>query len=155
MSDSSQPHEPQHTRPPYWLTIREGKDFVSSQHFTQTCSFPSPSLELLFHGNISLKARSTQGSQSHWEKAKVLLSCLCDSLLQGESEACYQGQTSHVPLSFLYLTLLLVTNSKFIREGARLTVQFGHSVMSGSLRPHELQHARPPCPSPTHYYGCQ
>ena len=28
-------------------------------------------------------------------------------------------------------------------------VQFGHSVMSDSLRPHELQHARPSCPSPT------
>ena len=24
-----------------------------------------------------------------------------------------------------------------------------HSVVSDSLRPHELQHARPPCPSPT------
>jgi len=28
-------------------------------------------------------------------------------------------------------------------------VQFSLSVMSNSLRPHELQHARPPCPSPT------
>ena len=28
-------------------------------------------------------------------------------------------------------------------------VQFSRSVMSNSLRPHELQHARPPCPSPT------
>ena len=27
-------------------------------------------------------------------------------------------------------------------------VQFSHSVMSDPLRPHELQHARPPCPSP-------
>ena len=27
-------------------------------------------------------------------------------------------------------------------------VQFSHSVVSDSLRPHELQHARPPCPSP-------
>ena len=27
--------------------------------------------------------------------------------------------------------------------------QFSHSVMSNSLRPHELQHARPPCLSPT------
>ena len=26
--------------------------------------------------------------------------------------------------------------------------QFSHSVMSNSLRPHESQHARPPCPSP-------
>ena len=30
-----------------------------------------------------------------------------------------------------------------------VSVQFSHSVMSDSLWPHELQHARPPCPSPT------
>ena len=29
------------------------------------------------------------------------------------------------------------------------SVQFSRSVMSNSLRPHESQHARPPCPSPT------
>ena len=29
------------------------------------------------------------------------------------------------------------------------SVQFSRSVMFNSLRPHELQHARPPCPSPT------
>ena len=29
-------------------------------------------------------------------------------------------------------------------------VQFSRSVMSDSLRPHGLQHARLPCPSPTH-----
>ena len=28
------------------------------------------------------------------------------------------------------------------------SVQFSHSVVSDSLRPHEPQHARPPCPSP-------
>ena len=28
--------------------------------------------------------------------------------------------------------------------------QFSHSVVSNLLRPHESQHARPPCPSPTH-----
>ena len=28
-------------------------------------------------------------------------------------------------------------------------VQFSHSVMSHSLKPHGLQHSRPPCPSPT------
>ena len=28
-------------------------------------------------------------------------------------------------------------------------IQFSCSVVSDSLRPHELQHARPPCPSPT------
>ena len=30
-----------------------------------------------------------------------------------------------------------------------VSVQFSHSVMSDSLWPHEPQHARPPCPSPT------
>ena len=30
-----------------------------------------------------------------------------------------------------------------------VSVQFSHSVVSDSLRPHESQHARPPCPSPT------
>ena len=29
------------------------------------------------------------------------------------------------------------------------SIQFSRSVMSNSLRPHESQHARPPCPSPT------
>ena len=29
------------------------------------------------------------------------------------------------------------------------SVQFSHSVVSNSLRPHESQHTRPPCPSPT------
>ena len=29
------------------------------------------------------------------------------------------------------------------------SVQFSRSVMSDTLRPHESQHARPPCPSPT------
>ena len=30
-----------------------------------------------------------------------------------------------------------------------LSVQFSHSVVSDSLRPHESQHTWPPCPSPT------
>ena len=34
----------------------------------------------------------------------------------------------------------------FVLEGS---VQFSCSVVSDSLRPHESQHARPPCPSPT------
>ena len=30
------------------------------------------------------------------------------------------------------------------------SVQFSHSLVSDSLRPHESQHSRPPYPSPTH-----
>ena len=41
-----------------------------------------------------------------------------------------------------------------IRDGAGedqiiISDQISRSVVSDSLRPHELQHARPPCPSPT------
>ena len=37
-----------------------------------------------------------------------------------------------------------------VRNGWRCySVQFSFSVVSDSLWPHELQHARPPCPSPT------
>ena len=32
---------------------------------------------------------------------------------------------------------------------ASVSVQISHSVVSDSLRPHGLQHAMPPCPSPT------
>ena len=32
---------------------------------------------------------------------------------------------------------------------SRLSVQFSRSLVSDSLQPHESQHARPPCPSPT------
>ena len=34
-------------------------------------------------------------------------------------------------------------------KGTFSSVQFSRSVMSDSLRPHKLQHTRPPCPSPT------
>ena len=36
----------------------------------------------------------------------------------------------------------------WLEFGSTFTVQFS-SIMSNSLRPHESQHARPPCPSPT------
>ena len=36
-----------------------------------------------------------------------------------------------------------------ILEWVAISVQFSHSVLSDSLLPHESQHARPPCPSPT------
>ena len=39
---------------------------------------------------------------------------------------------------------VMVTNGRLI-----ISAQFSHSVVSDSLQPHELQHSRPPCPSPT------
>ena len=44
----------------------------------------------------------------------------------------------------LPISSLLSLSNRFFSS-----VQFSRSVVSDSLRPHELQHARPPCPSPT------
>ena len=38
--------------------------------------------------------------------------------------------------------------SHHIPSGSFSSVQYSHSVMSDSLRPHGLQYAKPPCPSP-------
>ena len=40
-------------------------------------------------------------------------------------------------------------NVNFCKENKFSTVQFSHSVVSNSLQPHEPQHTRLPCPSPT------
>ena len=40
-------------------------------------------------------------------------------------------------------------NFRSLKNHMRALVQFSRSVVSDSLRPHESQHARPPCPSPT------
>ena len=51
-----------------------------------------------------------------------------------------------VQLSHPYMTTgktIALTSDQFS------SVQFSRSVMSNSLRPHESQHSRPPCPSPS------
>ena len=46
-------------------------------------------------------------------------------------------------------TQVSCTAGRFFTSWAPSSVQFSRSVMSGSLRPHESQHTRSPCPSPT------
>ena len=47
---------------------------------------------------------------------------------------------------FHYMSLIIEQTNIYTLFSS---VQFSLSVMSDSLWPHELQHARPPCPSPT------
>ena len=47
---------------------------------------------------------------------------------------------------FCFIILLRILASYIHQE---YSVQFSRSVMSDSLGPHESQHARPPCPTPT------
>ena len=51
-----------------------------------------------------------------------------------------------------YLRIYLFNRNFSEKEGSlpsSFSFQFSRSVVSNSLRPHELQPARPPCPSPT------
>ena len=49
--------------------------------------------------------------------------------------------------------MIIMLNEAWLQRpqlaGVFPSVQFSHSVVSDSLRPHGLQHARLPCPSPT------
>ena len=44
---------------------------------------------------------------------------------------------------------LNIQKTKIIASSPIQSVHFSHSVVSDSLRPHGLQHTRPPCPTPT------
>ena len=44
---------------------------------------------------------------------------------------------------------LNIQKTKIMASGPISSVQFSRSVVSDSLPPHESQHTRPPCPSPT------
>ena len=51
-----------------------------------------------------------------------------------------------VPLGYFEKAVILLKHIQYVPLSS---VQFSRSVVSDSLRPHEPQHARPPCPSPT------
>ena len=51
--------------------------------------------------------------------------------------------------TFFGIALLWDWNENTFSSPVATAVQFSCSVMSDSLQPHGLQHARPPCPSPT------
>ena len=55
-----------------------------------------------------------------------------------------------ISLCFISVTYnVIISYISIKKEDKYSSVQFSCSVMSDSLQPHGLQHARPPCPSPT------
>ena len=60
-----------------------------------------------------------------------------------------QGPNAHL-LCLLHWQVNALPLSHLVNFNYQIhSLQFSHSVMTDSLRPHEPQHARPPCPSPT------
>ena len=88
--------------------------------------------------NIQKTKIMASGPITSWQIDEETVETVADFILGG-SKITADGDCSHEIKRRLLLGRKVVTN----------LVQFIHSVVSDSLRPHELQHARPPCPSPT------
>ena len=69
-------------------------------------------------------------------------------------EGARRGRTEHSVAKDRNVLFLSTSNQFKMKKGELVqpqfsSVQFSRSVVSDSFRPHESQHARPPCPSPT------
>ena len=72
-----------------------------------------------------------------------LMSLLCQELLS------FSLKETTFQVLFLFSSFQIYYSCSMKLLNKLSSVQFSHSVVSDSLRPHESQHARPPCPSPT------
>ena len=72
-----------------------------------------------------------------WQIDEKTMETVTDFVFLG-SKITAEGNCSHEIKRRLLLGRKTMTNLS--------SVQFSHSIVSNSLRPHETQHARPPCP---------
>ena len=62
---------------------------------------------------------------------------------------CRKWKNTNHKIKIDKLNCLIVKSQLLVIKILVQSVQFSHSVVSDSLQPHGLQHAWPPCPSPT------
>ena len=76
----------------------------------------------------------------------IIIMCLCLTIQHQNT----LGKTNHRTERRYKSTIIVGDfNTPLSMIDRFSSVQFSRSVVSNSLRPHELQHTRPPCPSPT------
>ena len=90
--------------------------------------------------NIQKTKIMASGPITSWEIDGETVETVADFIFLG-SKIPADGDCSHEIKRRLLLGRKVMTNLR--------SDQISRSVVSDSLRPHELQHARPPCPSPT------
>ena len=95
------------------------------------------------------------------EKASLKLSIQKIKIVASHLITSWQMEKLEAVTNFLFLGSKITVDSDCSHEikrplllGRKImthlsSVQFSRSVVSDSLRPHELHHASPPCPSPT------
>ena len=103
------------------------------------CSLPRSSIHGIFQTRvlewvaISLSRESSQPRDQIWVSCVVGRCCMVWATREGKDKG---NKLPCFPLTSVSETFFS-------------SVQFSRWVMSNSLRPHGLQHTRPPCPSPT------
>ena len=90
--------------------------------------------------NIQKAKIMASGPITSWQIDGETVETVADFIFLG-SKITADGDCSHEIKRRLLLGRKVMTNLR--------SDQISRSVVSDSLRPHELQHARPPCPSPT------
>ena len=95
--------------------------------------------ENLGKSKVEKEKRNTTASINHCEHFDIFFQVFF-----------FNGCTCILKNMVLAFCSLLFSTLEYIRNiVSYLSVQFSRSVMSDSLWPYELQHARPPCPSPS------
>ena len=115
-------------------------------HFTLLPYLPWP---LIYKGNTS---RSWE--DGYFDVLDCHLVGQLDHLLKSlpclsPSHLWFIGLLCICKVSLDLLTLLYTEENVIVSSNIFSSVQFSCSVVSKTLQPHELQHASPPCPSPT------
>ena len=100
---------------------------------------PINGIPLLFMSQTFTRPRLSQS----WLMASVAFSDLsCEQDPKTQSTLCMTTNT-------ILQRVAMLSQLSAILSSLWSSDQISRSVMSDSLRPHELQHTRPPCPSPT------
>ena len=133
---------------------------ITPNSFVNRCrgERPMPNTKHTFHkcsqmnGSVSLKKKKLlSGIVCMWKHQKG------PSSLLGHHQQFIASRIRKINLDLHWMSKQLladkcVSNSKKRSQNLWdlcISVQFSHSVMSDSLQPHAVQHARLPCPSPT------
>ena len=122
------------------------------------CSLPGSSIHGIFQARVLewVAISFSRGSSQPRDRTQVShIAGRCFNLCTTRSSQilCFKTNLNntfgHSYRSSARFVCLVVGGTRKQSNLGLSSVQFSRSVVSDSLRPHESQHTRPPCPSPT------